>query len=82
MFIFEQYFYNLSKKQKILKKVIAKKNLIVIVIKVFDYGCVAQLVEQLTLNQWVWGSNPHAPTITKSLHFGGFFVMVIEACRV
>ena len=26
-------------------------------------GCVAQLVEQLTLNQWVWGSNPHAPTI-------------------
>ncbi len=29
------------------------------------YGCVAQLVEQLTLNQWVWGSNPHAPTIIK-----------------
>ena len=32
---------------------------------VIDYGCVAQLVEQLTLNQWVWGSNPHAPTIRK-----------------
>ena len=31
-----------------------------------DYGCVAQLVEQLTLNQWVWGSNPHAPTIIKT----------------
>ena len=30
-----------------------------------NYGCVAQLVEQLTLNQWVWGSNPHAPTIIK-----------------
>ena len=31
------------------------------------YGCVAQLVEQLTLNQWVWGSNPHAPTIRKAV---------------
>ena len=29
-------------------------------------GCVAQLVEQLTLNQWVWGSNPHAPTSNRS----------------
>ncbi len=26
------------------------------------HGCIAQLVEQLTLNQWVWGSSPHAPT--------------------
>jgi hypothetical protein len=25
-------------------------------------GCVAQLVEQLTLNQRVWGSSPHSPT--------------------
>ena len=32
-------------------------------LKLFIDGCVAQLVEQLTLNQWVWGSNPHAPTI-------------------
>ena len=30
------------------------------------YGCVAQLVEQLTLNQWVWGSSPHAPTNKKT----------------
>ena len=29
----------------------------------FFHGSVAQLVEQLTLNQRVWGSNPHAPTI-------------------
>ena len=27
----------------------------------------AQLVEQLTLNQWVQGSNPCAPTIKKDL---------------
>ncbi len=27
-------------------------------------GCVAQLVEQLTLNQRVWGSSPHSPTIS------------------
>ena len=26
------------------------------------YGCVAQLVEQLTLNQWVQGSSPCAST--------------------
>ena len=25
-------------------------------------GCIAQLVEQLTLNQWVQGSSPCAPT--------------------
>ena len=28
-------------------------------------GRLAQLVEQLTLNQWVVGSNPTAPTISK-----------------
>ena len=27
-----------------------------------NYACVAQLVEQLTLNQWVRGSNPRART--------------------
>ena len=27
-----------------------------------DFGCVAQLVEQLTLNQPVRGSSPRAPT--------------------
>ena len=61
------------KNEKKLKKGIAIKNLLIIVNKVFGYGCVAQLVEQLTLNQWVWGSNPHAPTITKSLRFRGLF---------
>ncbi len=29
-------------------------------------GGIAQLVEQLTLNQWVVGSNPSASTILKS----------------
>ena len=37
-------------------------------------GCVAQLVEQLTLNQWVWGSNPHAPTNKKGLFMRPFFM--------
>ncbi|MDB5495862.1 MAG: hypothetical protein JWP86_3199, partial [Phenylobacterium sp.] len=35
-------------------------------------GCIAQLVEQLTLNQRVVGSNPTAPTIilsTKAAHY-------------
>ena len=27
------------------------------------YGPLAQLAEQLTLNQWVWGSNPQGSTI-------------------
>ena len=27
------------------------------------YAPLAQLVEQLTLNQWVWGSNPQESTI-------------------
>ena len=31
-------------------------------------GCVAQLVEQLTLNQWVQGSNPCAPTKIKTAY--------------
>ena len=29
----------------------------------FDFASVAQLVEQLTLNQLVWGSSPHRGTI-------------------
>ena len=37
------------------------------------YGSVAQMVEQLTLNQWVWGSNPHAPTIRKAGFMPVFF---------
>ena len=40
------------------------------------YGSIAQLVEQLTLNQWVVGSSPTAPTIIShdiflSICFGG-----------
>ncbi len=40
---------------------------------IYGYGCIAQLVEQLTLNQWVWGSNPHAPTITGPFLTEGLF---------
>ncbi len=57
-----------------MKKVVANKKNRVYIPLCHDYGCVAQLVEQLTLNQWVWGSNPHAPTITKSLPRAGFFL--------
>ena len=40
-----------------------------------NYACVAQLVEQLTLNQWVRGSNPRARTINKTASFnGGCFI--------
>ena len=46
-----------------MKKIVANKKNRVYIRHCYDYGCVAQLVEQLTLNQWVWGSNPHAPTI-------------------
>ena len=44
-------------------------------------GCVAQLVEQLTLNQWVWGSNPHAPTNKGSPLFSGLFLLVKRSVR-
>ena len=41
-------------------------------------GGVAQLVEQLTLNQWVHGSNPCTPTILEGVLFSfernAFFV--------
>ncbi len=40
-----------------------------------NYACVAQLVEQLTLNQWVRGSSPRARTINKTASFnGGCFI--------
>ena len=51
------------------------------------YGRVAQLVEQVTFNHWVTGSNPVALTILycvkplKALAFGGlFFVSVPSQC--
>ena len=49
----------------IMQKTLAKKNNegYIPLCSVLVNGCVAQLVEQLTLNQWVWGSSPHAPTI-------------------
>ena len=62
---------------------VAKKNYAVYIALVVRQqyvccGCIAQLVEQLTLNQWVWGSNPHAPTINKDLRVlcGGLFLLV------
>ena len=36
------------------------------------HGCIAQLVEQLTLNQWVWGSSPHAPTKNSNRLYADF----------
>ncbi len=33
---------------------------------IHDTGCIAQLVEQLTLNQWVQGSSPCASTKIKT----------------
>ena len=51
-------------------------------------GPLAQLVEQVTFNHWVTGSNPVALTILfgskplKALAFGGlFFVRVPSACQ-
>ena len=40
--------------------------------KNFSSGCVAQLVEQLTLNQWVQGSSPCASTRNKRSRCGRF----------
>ena len=42
----------------------------------FSFGCIAQLVEQLTLNQWVQGSSPCAstkkfPRILRGIFFDG-----------
>ena len=36
-------------------------------------GCIAQLVEQLTLNQWVQGSSPCASTRNKNARLGVFY---------
>ena len=47
-------------------------------LKSVTYGCVAQLVEQLTLNQWVWGSNPHAPTNKKACFMQAFLLVVLQ----
>ena len=38
----------------------------------FSSGCVAQLVEQLTLNQWVQGSSPCASTRNNGHNSGRF----------
>ena len=37
-------------------------------------GCIAQLVEQLTLNQWVQGSSPCASTKITTTRKGGFYI--------
>ena len=38
-------------------------------------GCLAQLVEQLTFNQWVTGSSPVTPTKNQENRpLGGFFI--------
>ena len=37
------------------------------------FGCIAQLVEQLTLNQWVQGSSPCASTRNKKATFWAFY---------
>ncbi len=36
-------------------------------------GCIAQLVEQLTLNQWVQGSSPCASTRNRHAHLDVFY---------
>ena len=52
--------------------------------KVLKFGRVAQLVEQVTFNHWVTGSNPVALTILygskspKVLSFGGLFFVYAE----
>ena len=49
------------------------------------FGRVAQLVEQVTFNHWVTGSNPVALTILygrkplKALAFGGLFLSQCQA---
>ena len=42
----------------------------------FDFGSLAQLVEQLTFNQLVAGSNPARPTIVKPAHI---FLRVVSS---
>ena len=65
-----------NKKEKICKKKVAKKNYSGYIHPRFViYACVAQLAEQLTLNQWVRGSNPRARTNKKTVALGGCFFM-------
>jgi hypothetical protein len=54
-----------------------------IIISFFNFAVhrklsVAQLVEQLTLNQWVEGSNPSGETKSHSVHAGWFFCLVSD----
>ena len=46
-----------------LKKCCVQIYVVVIYIWALINGLLAQLAEQLTLNQWVWGSNPQESTI-------------------
>ena len=46
-----------------------------------DIVFVAQLVEQLTLNQWVQGSSPCEDTTPKAL-LSGLFIMIYFFCVV
>ena len=46
----------------------------------FSSGCVAQLVEQLTLNQWVQGSSPCASTRNNNRHLWRFYFCVVGVC--
>ena len=46
-----------------------------------DIVFVAQLVEQLTLNQWVQGSSPCEDTTLKAL-LSGLFIMIHFFCVV
>ena len=48
----------LFEKQKNLKKDLTNATKCGIIIKSIGYAPLAQLVEQLTLNQWVLGSSP------------------------
>ena len=60
----------------LMEKNVAKRNLVCYnTLDWFD-GCIAQLVEQLTLNQWVQGSSPCAPTKEKKPSFKGGFLLL------
>ena len=52
-----------SKTSLFFKKIVAIKNMLWKYIWALINGLLAQLAEQLTLNQWVWGSNPQESTI-------------------
>ena len=46
---------------------------IIVIAIAFLYGFLAQLVEQLTLNQWVWGSSPQESTSLKEAYASFLF---------